>query len=294
MKLIAINNLEPKYKNLALEKIRIYHEAIGDEVQDYLAIMEPAYDKVYCSSIFDFTPKPSMLSEEKWVIGGTGYDLKTKLPPEIDEIKPRLNFGFTTRGCIRKCPFCVVPEKEGYVHSVGDIYDVWDGESKDLVLFDNNVLALPEHFKKICEQLRAEKLRVDFNQGLDIRLVTEELAKELKSVSHVEYKFAFDFMNMENTIRSKVEILKHHGINRSSFYVLVGYNTKLEDDLYRLNLLRDLGQNAYVMRYKRSREYIPIARWANQRHIFRGMTFEQFINRRENKRCKKYFEGLSE
>ncbi|GAH92586.1 unnamed protein product, partial [marine sediment metagenome] len=86
----------------------------------------------------------------------------TTLRPEIEEMKPKINIGFTTRGCIRKCPFCIVPEKEGKIRVVGDIYDFWDREGTELIILDNNILALPEHFKMICTQLKQENLKVDF------------------------------------------------------------------------------------------------------------------------------------
>lgn len=105
---VGLYNLEPRYPNLALEKVRCFY---GDRAEYCSPLESSQYDIVYASSIFDWTSKqyvvPNML------IGGTGFDLTTKLPPEIDAIIPRINRGFTTRGCIRNCPFCVVPKKEG-------------------------------------------------------------------------------------------------------------------------------------------------------------------------------------
>lgn len=287
---VAIYNLEG-YKNLALEKIRVYHERQGHQVEEYIPILDETYDKIYCSSIFDYTPKGYVGNDDRWIKGGTGFDIQGKLPPEIDEIKPKLSFGFTTRGCIRSCPFCVVPKKEGDIKAVNDIYDIWDGQADLITLLDNNILAHKEHFLKIADQLKKENLKVDFNQGLDIRLLTDDIAKELATLRHVEYRFAFDFPSLDELIKEKVELLKRHGIKRSMFYVLVGYNTTLNQDLYRLSLLRDLGQNAYVMRYKKDKKYIPIARWANQRHLFQAMSFEKFMSYPENQKYKEYLGG---
>ena len=97
---VGLINLEPKYRNLALEKIRIWHAQKGDIVEDYLRLAHESYDKIYCSSIFKFTPKANLPPE--MIKGGTGFDLTTVLPSEIEAVKPHLNFGFTTRGCIRK------------------------------------------------------------------------------------------------------------------------------------------------------------------------------------------------
>ncbi len=272
-------NLEPKYKNLAIEKIRRYYSDKGDEVEDYFALNH--YDKIYCSSIFTFTQK--VIIPQGAICGGSGFDLITNLPPEIDKVKPRLNFGFTTRGCIRNCPFCIVPQKEGMVKVVGDLYDLWDGKSKLITLYDNNILAEPYHFTNICCQSLREGLTLDFNQGLDFRLLTPEIVKQLKDISHKEYHFAFDYPSYLEGVDRAIDLLQSKGINRCIWYVLVGFNTSFQEDLDRLNFLRNHNQNAYVQRYRSDKKYIPLARWANQHHIFRGMTWGQFIERPENK-----------
>ena len=162
---IGLYNLEPKYTNLAIEKLRFYYQCEGAVVEDYLPINEGKYDKVYASSIFDFTPKDYVTAD--MVCGGSGFDLTTELPPEVEEMKPKLNFGFTTRGCFRECPFCIVPRKEGKLRVVGDIYDFWDGKSKAIRILDNNILGNRKHFEMICTQLSTHNLKVDFTQGLD-------------------------------------------------------------------------------------------------------------------------------
>jgi hypothetical protein len=288
MNKIGLYKLE-KYPNLAIEKLRIYHQSIGDVVIDFPSLEQ--CDIVYTSSIFDFTNKETV--PYMAITGGTGYEIKKKLPPEIDAIQPHLSYGFTTRGCIRNCPFCVVPEKEGYIYAEGDLFDVWDCKSKNVTLLDNNILAMPEHFEYICNQSIDMKLKLDFNQGIDFRLITPDIAELLAKISHKEYHLAFDMPEYADGVLRAIEILKHYGIKRSIWYVLCGYNTTIEQDLFRLNLLRDNGQNAYVQRYqngtKPDRRLIPIARWANQHHIFHGMTWEQFINRDENKLYCQYY-----
>lgn len=271
---VGLYNLEPQYKNLALEKLRLYHTMMGDEVEDYLPLAYETYDKIYCSSIFVFTPKQNLPPNA--ICGGTGFDLTTKLPPEIEAIKPHLNFGYTTRGCIRDCPFCVVRMKEGLISIVGDLLDLWDGKAKDIRLLDNNNLAAPDHFGLVCQQALEHKLRLDITQGLDHRLLTPDNVALLASISHKEYHFAFDSPAYRPSVERAIKLLNDAGIKRSTWYVLVGFNTTFQEDLDRLNFLRDNGQNAYVQRYKRSPEYIPLARWANQHHIFQGMTWEQF------------------
>lgn len=287
---ILLIDIDSKTPNLALKKVEKYHLDRGDRVIWDNELMAYSSDKIYVSCVFSWNRERAEYWEQfdNAVIGGSGYSLSITLPPEIERVKPRINLGFTSRGCVRNCKFCLVPKKEGKIRADGDIYDIWDGKSRDVILLDNNILALPKHFSKICSQVKKEKIRVDFNQGLDCRLLTEDMVKELKSLSHIEYRFAFDEMDVEPQVKRAIHLLTKYGINRCSWYVLVGYNTTLNEDLYRLNMLRELNQNAYVQRYNRSKDkrYIPLARWANQRHIFHGMTWEQFIDRPEHKRYR--------
>lgn len=285
---IGLYNLEPRVKNLALEKLRLYYQGRGDKVADCLPVETNGFDVVYASAIFDWTSQEYV--SPQMITGGTGFDLITTLPPEIEAIQPRLNFGFTTRGCIRKCPFCVVPKKEGKIRVVGDLLNLWDGKAKQVVLYDNNILALPEHFAFICEQARQYNLKLDFNQGLDHRLLTSEIIDIMLSIRHHEYRFAFDYPSYVNSVDKALRLLQSKGINRCSWYVLVGFDTTFKEDLFRLNYLRNRNQIAYVQRYrakkkkkKLGREYVALARWANQHHIYRGMTWEQFLAHPDNK-----------
>jgi len=294
---VALLAADSKIPNLALMKLSAWHKAQGDSVEIYSPISSllSKPDICYASKVFSFSPDPEYLPDCEIVYGGTGHDLKVELPPEIEAMCPdyeifNCNYalGFTTRGCIRKCPFCIVPEKEGKIRAVSDIYAFWRGQ-KEIKLLDNNILTLPDHFFKICGQIKKEGIKVDFNQGLDIRLLTESMVKTLKELRHDDYRFAFDFPEMEDIIREKVALLEHYGIHRSMFYVLVGFNTTIEQDIHRLNVLRELGQNAYVMRYKREKIYIPLANWANQPRVFHAMDFESFLNHPEKRHYKKYF-----
>lgn len=277
---ILIINIDSKIPNLALKKIEKYHKEKGDKVIFDFPLMAHKADKIYVSCIFT---KNRYLTQEwekyqKAQIGGTGYNLYTKLPPEIENIKPRINWGFTTRGCIRKCCFCFVPEKEGNIKVIGDIYDIWDNKNKDLVIMDNNILAVPNHFKKICLQLRKEKIRVDFNQGLDIRLLNEDLIQELKTISHKEYKFAWDG---KEDLEYKFQWLYKH-LKRCTIFVLCGFKNTFEENLEKFNIIKNIGHNGYCMRYEtvyKEKRYIQLARWVNQHHIFNTMSFEDFLKK---------------
>ncbi len=282
---IALLNLEPKYKNLALEKLSIYHQTRGAYVEDYFALRQ--YDKVYASSIFNFTKKTIVPQDA--ICGGSGFDLTTILSPEIEEIKPHLNFGFTTRGCPNHCPFCIVPIKEGSTRVVGTLRDLWDGDAKLVICLDNNVLALLDHFFYICRESIECHIKLDFNQGLDHRRLSKEVVGMLKSISHTEYRFAFDSPAYYKSVDKAIKLLQDGGINRSLWYVLVGFNTTFQEDLDRVNFLRDRGQQAYIQRYLykvKDYRYIALAQWVNQHHIFYGMTWEQFLDAPHSKQRK--------
>lgn len=279
--MIGLIQLDGKSKNIALEKIKLFYELKDEEVRYITPIESDFYDKVFCSSIFTFTDKSYV--KDNWICGGSGFNLTTKLPDEIDKMKPKINIGFTTRGCIRQCPFCIVPQKEGKIRVVGDIYDFWDSKSKNITLFDNNILALPKHFKLICSQLKKEKLRVDFNQGLDIRLVDDEIAKELSLLRYSrQLRFSFDDIKMENIVKEKMKILKKYIIpSRIMFFILCGFNSTFEEDMARWKLLHSYGVDVYVMRYhKKLRLLNEFAHWSTLYNL-KGLPFEKFLEIRK-------------
>jgi len=289
---ICLIDIDSKIPNLALKKIEKYHLDKGDSVIWNNELMASVSDKTYVSCVFDENKEQAKKWEGKAEVGGSGYSLDKVLPPEIEEIKLKINMGFTTRGCIRKCKFCIVPRKEGHIRVVGDLLDLWDGKAKDVVVLDNNILALPEHFKLICQQAKANKIRLDFNQGLDHRLLTQDIVDDMKSIRHIEYRFAYDHPSYKPTVEKAIDLLQANKINRCSWYVLVGFNTTFEQDMERLLYLRSRNQNAYVQRYKTvkaDRKYIALARWVNQHHIFQAMTWEQFCGRIEHKRYAELF-----
>ena len=219
--------------------------------------------------------------EGRALIGGSGYSLDIELPEEIENIKPRINMGFTTRGCIRNCKFCIVPQKEGKTREVGNLLDLWDGKSKDIVLIDNNILALPDHFKFICKQARDNNIRLDFNQGLDFRLLNENNLKELTKTKITDYRFAFDSIKYFPRVRKVVELLNKHKV-KAMWYILVNFDSTFEEDLERINYIHSNNQRAYVMRYNSDfadRKYIALARWVNSPYWRNAMTFKDFCKR---------------
>lgn len=256
-------------------------------------------DKTYISCVFDWNKELTEQYEglDNYYIGGSGYSLTSQLSEEIEAIKPKINLGFTTRGCIRNCPFCIVPRKEGKIKVVGDIYDIWDSKSKNIVILDNNILALPKHFKAIAQQIRTENLRVDFNQGLDHRLLTEDICNELLSLKHqYEIRFAFDDIRDKTTVLKALKLLKEAGLKdwRSRWYVYIGEKDTFVTIYERMNILREHKQAVYVMRDKKvyeNPEYIALASWGNTIGAFKLASLSEILKRSKRmKPYKKYFE----
>ena len=292
MNRVQLIDVDSKIPNLALMKISAYHKSIGDEVA--FKISDP--DIVYASIVFSKNKWKgdgikTMYPDAQVFVGGSGYDLKSKLPDQIEHILPDYDLygldysmGFTTRGCIRNCEFCIVPEKEGKIQSNCMIDEFWDHRHKHLVLLDNNILAKPDHFKKVAEQIIDNNLSVDFNQGLDIRLINKKNAEILKRLRvKPDYRFAWDNVSDEDKIKKGVDTLRDAGINHCLFYVLVGFNTTKEEDLYRLHRLKDWDQRPYVMRYRKNRFYNDLAAWGNQQRFFMTMSFDRFCEYRHKR-----------
>jgi hypothetical protein len=285
---IGLHQVDGKWPNLALMKLSSWHKSQGDHVEWFYP-MSGNYDRVYASKIFDFTSDCPYLPENT-IKGGSGYgNYKIALTPEQEKafpdysIYPNWNaaIGFTTRGCIRHCPFCIVPLKEGKLRVVGDIHDFWSGQ-KRVVLLDNNLTAAPmDHFRLILNQIIENNIQPDFSQGLDIRLLNDEHAYLLSKIrigrsGHIH--FAWDNIKDEEVVRKGVALLaKHMPLRRITFYVLIGYNSTPEEDLYRVETLRGLNVGAFVMAYNKKDPYQKqFARYVNRKWIFTTSTWQQY------------------
>lgn len=283
------------FPNLALMKISAYHKAKGDEVDWCIPLLH--YDIVYQSKVFDdtysndidFTPLAG-----KIIKGGTGYGLDNKLPDKIEHqypdysLYPELTkdtaYGYLTRGCPRGCHFCIVAEKEGRCSKkVADLSEFWNGQ-KFVKLLDPNILACKESLS-LLQQLVDSRAYVDFTQGLDARLLTEESIALINRIKLKEIHFAWDYMKEEKAVLKGLSLYKKYAKHKphghyGSVYVLCNYDTTMEENLYRINTLRDMNYDPYVMIYDKPnapQEIRYLQRWCNNKLIFRTIKkFEDY------------------
>jgi hypothetical protein len=288
MKVGLIDVDSHNFPNLALTKISAWHKAMGDTVE-WLMPMIP-YDRAYISKVFTFTQDfNTCISANEIIKGGTGYGLKGKLTEEIEHIYPDYPlynisdtaFGFLTRGCPRGCEFCIVGEKEGRCsYKVADLKEFWKGQQK-IKLLDPNLLAAKEHLD-LLEQLAESKARVDFTQGVDIRLTNPTNIEKIKQINVEVLHFAWDKQQDENLIIEKLKQFKEltgFGYRKLKVYMLTNFDTTFEYDLYRVNKLKELGYDPYVMIYekwKAPRNIRLLQSWVNNKIIFRSGSAETF------------------
>ena len=272
------------FPNLALMKISAYHKALGDAVEWCLPLSH--YDIVYQSKVFDDTYSKDIdwiPNADKVIKGGTGYGLENVLPDEIEHIYPDYSlypeltkdtaYGFLTRGCPRACKFCIVADKEGRKsYKVADLSEFWRGQ-ENIELLDPNMLACKDRMD-LLDQLIESKAKVNFNQGLDIRFTNEEVAKKLGQIRVKRLHFAWDNPNQDLTpfFKRFTEAYSRKSSSGKVVYVLTNIDSTMEQNLYRIYTLRDLGYDPYVMVYDKPnapKEIRHLQRWVNNRFIFR-------------------------
>jgi len=297
------------YPNLALMKISAYYKNKGYDVEWYKPIKKyfNNYHKIFVSKVFPRkTPMESYLTKDM-ILGGTGYNLITKLPDKIEHIYPDYDLygidyamGFITRGCIRNCGFCIVQEKEGMIHKHADFEEFWH-EQEHIRFLDNNFLSYKNHIKELKKIININK-KIDFYHGLDIRLINNENALLLKKIrlwSGKRYTFAFDDIKSKTIIKNKIKILNDAGIKneRMNFFVLIGFNSTLKEDLIRINLLRKQNIRVYVMPYNKTilqqKQYQKdLLLWANYKPLYWKMDFETFLKRKKKSPKKEKTETM--
>jgi len=279
--------------NLALMKLSAWHKNRGDKV--YFRWIPPDVDRLYISCLFkENAPQArgigKLFPTAEVILGGYGIN-NTMLPHVIEHIYPDYSLygidysmGYTSRGCIRNCPWCVIPKMEGYIREWA-WFDEFHRDQKKMVLLDPNILASPRVKEKL-QWLIDNKIDVNFNAGLDARLVTDEIAQLLSQVRTYTwsfktrmYHFAWDNVKDEKTVLRGLERLLAAGIPAYAltFYVLSGYDGQtIEDERYRCEKLISYEVNPFVMLYHRKD---PVrnayARWINKR-LYKVCTWDEY------------------
>lgn len=279
------------FPNYALMKISAWHKSIGDAVEWWNPLLP--YDRVYSSKVFTFTPECLYLPENT-IKGGTGYGIYDELPPKIDDMFPDYNIypacdyaiGFLTRGCIRKCPWCIVPRKEGSIRAYRSWQEIKRPDSRDIVFMDNNVLASNWGLAQIHDMI-GHNVRVDFNQGLDARLITDDVAEALAGLKWIRFiRMSCDTDAMLSVVLEAVERLRRRGVKpyRVFVYLLV---QDVESAERRALALRDAGVEVFAQPYRDfvtnaepAPELKALARWVNHKAIFKSVQYFKDYKRR--------------
>ena len=287
---IGIHTPDKKFPNLALMKLSAYHKAKGDSVSWYEPLFNHA-DIIYSSKVFNYSHDDPYLPPDA-IKGGTGYDLKNKLSDEIDRMCPDYSiypfndksYGYLTRGCPNKCSWCIVPEKEGGIRAYMDIDDILCGKKK-VVLMDNNVLAHDHGLEQIEKMIRLG-IKVDFNQGLDARIIADnsDIAELLSKLRWLKpLRMACDTKSQMKHIEKATSLLRKFGTTPSNYFVYVLVKD-IPDALERVNFLKKLKLDPFAQPYRDfdnnilpSVEQKRFARWVNHKAIFKTVEYKNYV-----------------
>ena len=311
MKKILLVDADSAIPNIALMKLSACHKLLGDTVEliklqisyypdrrKQKIVDADKYDKVYVSIIFPgINEFVKIINCDNIEFGGTGYDIKKKLPKHIDDIKEDYSiyketdnsYGFITRGCIRNCSFCFVPKKEGLIYKYRTVDEIV--VNKNVYILDNNIMAHHDR-EKIFQEIVDKKIRCQFNQGLDMRLMTDRLAILLSKMKYIgEYFFAFDNINLESILQEKLDLFKKYIGKpwKTKFFIYCNAEMELSDPIYRVEWCRKNYALPYFMRdincwSSVNRDfYTDMAAYCNQPNIFKKMSFKEYIYKRHPK-----------
>ncbi len=280
------------FPNLALMRLSAWHKARGDSVEWWNGFLH--YDRVYMSKVFTFSPDfDTVINADEIIRGGTGYKDYGSLPPEIESTYPdysiypnfKAAIGFLTRGCIRNCPWCIVPRKEGHIRPAEMWRQIKRPDSREIVFLDNNVLACDHGLAQI-EDMGGKPVWVDFNQGLDARLITPEIAKLLAGLHWIRFvRLSCDTSAMLPVIERAAAYLQEAGVAKSRLwaYALV---QDVEEAHRRVLTLDKLGVTPFAQPYRDydggepTQEQKDFARWVNNKATFRSCRWEDFRPRK--------------
>jgi len=306
---IGILSVDSNYPNLAIMKISKYHKSKNDLVEWYNPLKH--YDKVYAAKVFSFTPNYGYyINADEVEFGGTGYDIHKQLIKDIDVLQPdysiypsidsKTAYGFLTRGCPNSCKWCVVPKKEGGIHPYMDVEEISIEGRSNLILMDNNILASDYGLIQMGKIAKL-KLRVDFNQGLDARLVTDEIAKLLASIKWIKrIRFGCDTPSQIAECERATALIDKYGYRGEYFFYCILLDD-FKESFDRVNHWKKKG-GRYLPHCQPYRDInnpfqiIPqwqkdLAGWADKKWIFRSCEFKDF-EPRKGFRCNNYFDLL--
>jgi len=283
--MIGLLQVDGKWPNLALMHLASWLRSRGEDVRRITALEQAQCDAVYAAKVFTASSAAYVCDDA--IRGGTGWADWRELPqlpdeaehsyPAYDMWKCDVAMGFLTRGCIRHCPFCVVPDKEGHIHHHAHLSEWWHGQGT-IRLLDPNLTAHPDCLGYLAE-LAASQAKVDVSQGIDARLVTPEIAGALRSLRYAkQLHTAWDRMRDEAMVLRGMRLLREQfGKRRVMAYVLVGYETTPEEDMYRIEKLRELGIDPFVMAFDRTIPYQrKLQRWVNHKAVFYSVPWREY------------------
>lgn len=304
---IGLLPVDSNYPNLALMKISAYHKSIGDEVEWYNQLCN--YDKVYMAKVFIFTlDYEYYINAPEVEKGGTGYDLQKTLPDYIDRLQPdysiypsidnKTAYGFLTRGCPNRCKWCIVPKKEGDIKPYMDVEEIAINGRTNLILMDNNILASDYGLEQI-EKIVRLKLKVDFNQALDARLVTDDVAKLLAKVKWIKrIRFGCDTPGQISDVERAIAMINKHGYKGEYFLycILIDFDEsfnrvnhwKGRKKIYpHCQPFRDINNPRQII----PQWQIDLSRWSDRKELYRTCEFKDYEPRKGFK-CNEYFNEL--
>lgn len=299
-----------RYPNLALMKLSAWHKRQGDTVE-WVEPMYWDYDRVYMSKIFNFTPDPRRVFPCEVIRGGTGYDIRSALPADIDRMQPdysiypqvdaRTAYGFLTRGCPNQCRWCVVPRKEGDIRPYMDVDEIAVEGRRRLILMDNNILACDYGVSQL-EKIADRGYRVDFNQALDARRVTPDIAGLLARIRWIDYiRFGCDTTAQIGECERAIDLIRRHGFKGRFFlYCMLGDDFResfARIDHWRRKDSRRIHPFAQPyrdpFRAEAAADAVPqwqkdLAHWTNRRPLYAACDFRDFTPRKDFV-CREYF-----
>ena len=292
---ILLYDVDSVIPNIALMKISTYHKNLKNNVELIRGEGKPTqinyanYDKGYASVVF--TKHKDLVKDFPWNVGGTGFSLEKVLPDYVEHLMPdyslytdnEYSIGFLTRGCCRNCEFCVVPTKEGMIRFNASVREFMNPDFKKIRILDNNLLAYKD-WEKCLIELKETKKKIKF-ENFDFRLLTE---KQIQLLSKIridgDYIFALDDPANIDYFEKKMWMLeKYLKPWRAKFYVLVGYDTTLEEGIKRIKFLYSHKVLPYIMRHENYKNsayknfYIDLSAFCNQVFFFKQMDFKHFM-----------------